>query len=299
MVRGARPPIIGGMDSQIIEVRTRRANAADTAYMQALEEGKLLYFPTISFQTLPSEQRLFTPAIRDARSRNISLDAQGTLKGAAADDETKAALAAMMARFRGQAETLLAALCPTYTGAFKRGPVSFRPSLVETRKQSWRADDRRLHVDAFPSRPNRGERLLRVFSNVHPAGVDRVWRVGEPFEQLARRFLPRLPAYSPLKARALNTMGVTKSLRSEYDHLMLALHDAMKQDAAYQREAPQESVSFAAGSSWVCFSDQISHAAMSGQYLLELTVQLPPDRQFDAGACPLAILTRLIGRPLV
>ncbi|MBW8897010.1 MAG: Kdo hydroxylase family protein, partial [Massilia sp.] len=213
--------------------------------------------------------------------------------------EAKVALAAMMARFRGQAETLLAALCPAYTGAFRRGPVSFRPSMVETRKQSWRADDRRLHVDAFPSRPNRGERLLRVFANVHPAGVNRVWRVGEPFEQLARRFLPRLPAYSPIKARALNAVGVTKSLRSEYDHLMLALHDAMKLDAAYQREAPQESVPFAAGSSWVCFSDQISHAAMSGQYLLELTVQLPPDRQFDASTSPLAILTRLIGRPLV
>jgi hypothetical protein len=38
---------------------------------------------------------------------------------------------------------------------------------------------------------------------------------------------------------------------------------------------------------------------MSGQYLLEQTVQLPPGRQYDTAASPLAILTRLTGRALV
>jgi hypothetical protein len=48
-----------------------------------------------------------------------------------------------------------------------------------------------LHVDAFPSRPIRGERILRVFTNIHPDSTQaRVWRVGEPFEDIARRYLP-------------------------------------------------------------------------------------------------------------
>ncbi len=38
---------------------------------------------------------------------------------------------------------------------------------------------------------------------------------------------------------------------------------------------------------------------MSGQYMLEQTFHLPPAQQYDPAASPLAILTRLIGRPLV
>lgn len=93
-------------------------------------------------------------------------------------------------------------------------------------------------------------------------------------------------------------MQVTKSLRSEYDHLMLQLHDLMKHDASYQREGRQWQVPFAAGSCWVCFSDQAVHAVMSGQYMMEQTLYLPPRREANPEASPLRILTRLMGRPL-
>jgi hypothetical protein len=189
-------------------------------------------------------------------------------------------------------------LFPAYDAHLRQAPASLRPAEVATREQSVRADDRRLHVDAFPSRPNRGERILRVFTNVDPAGLPRVWRVGEPFADAAARFVPRAKAYSPMQARLLRALKVTKSLRSEYDHLMLQMHDAMKADDDYQRRAPQERFGFTAGSTWVCFSDQTVHAAMSGQYLLEQTLHLPVARQQDAQASPLAILTRLAGRPL-
>lgn len=55
---------------------------------------------------------------------------------------------------------------------------------------SWRKDDSRLHVDAFPSRPNYGERIIRIFTNINPHGEARSWRVGEDFTQLASRYLP-------------------------------------------------------------------------------------------------------------
>lgn len=287
------------MEHQIVEIATAQHGSENAAWIDALEGGKVLYFPALAFVPLAGEGKLFTPAILDPKSRNVSLDANDRLKGAAGAPETQAALAAMMARFRTEADALLAQLCPGYSGALRRGPVSFRPALVETREQSWRADDRRLHIDAFPSRPNRGERLLRVFANVNPDGVPRVWRVGQPFEEVAERFLPKLKSYSPWQAKVLHKLGVTKSLRSEYDHLMLQLHDAMKSDAHYQQHSPQVTFPFPAGSTWVCFSDQTSHAAMSGQYLLEQTVQLPPARQYDPGASPLAILTRMTGRTLI
>ena len=57
--------------------------------------------------------------------------------------------------------------------------------------------------------------------------------------------------------------------------MMLQLHDLMKADTAYQADAPQTAFDFPAGSSWIAFTDQVSHAAMAGQYQLEQTFLLP------------------------
>ena len=288
------------MESQIVEIDATdwRAVQANESWTAALEAGKVLYFPRLGFELLPQERPLLRADIRDPGSRNISLDVNGRLKGAAGDAVTQAAVAAMIGRFRERALGLIGALLPHYVPLLRMAPTSYRPMQVETRAQSWRADDRRLHVDSFPSRPNYGERILRVFANVNPEGVPRVWRVGEPFETVARTFLPKAKPYVAWQARALRALRVTKSLRSEYDHLMLQLHDGMKRDMLYQQRAPQETVPFPAGAIWVCFSDQTSHAVMSGQYMLEQTLHLPPGREYDPSASPLAILTRLNGRPL-
>lgn len=289
------------MESQVIRIEARDPQAVQgqDAWRAALESGKVLFFPNLGFELRDSERSLLRPDIRDPGARNISLNVDGSLKGAVGDAATQAALAAMIGRFRQQALDLIGALLPYYTPALRLAPTSYRPMQVESRQQSRRADDRRLHVDAFPSRPNYGERILRVFANVNPDGAPRVWRVGEPFETVARQFLPKAKPYSAWQARMLRALHVTKSLRSEYDHLMLQLHDGMKRDMAYQQSSPQETVPFPAGSVWVCFSDQTSHAVMSGQYMLEQTLHLPAAHAYDKAASPLAILQRLTGRPLV
>jgi len=289
------------MESQIIEIGVTdwQVTEPNPAWIAGLEGGKVLYFPQLPFELLSEEKTLLKPEIRDPKVRNISLDAAGHLKGAVGDTATQLALALMIGRFREQAQSLVYSLLPKYKGALRLAPTSYRPTQVETRAQSWRADDRRLHVDAFPSRPNYGERILRVFSNINPDGVPRVWRVGEPFETVARKFVPRAKPYVAWQAKALKALHVTKSLRSEYDHLMLQLHDGMKGDMAYQESAGQVTMPFAAGSVWVCFSDQASHAVMSGQYMLEQTLHLPAEKQYDPAASPLAILSKLTGRQLV
>jgi hypothetical protein len=289
------------MEDQIlqIDIREWQPAAPQEAWIRALEAGKVLYFPQLAFVLNESEKRFLTPSIRDPKTRNISLDAGGRLKGAVGDASVQQNLAAMVARFRKQAQELIHSLLPRYANALRLAPTSYRPTQVETRTQSWRADDRRLHVDAFPSRPNYGERILRVFTNIHPEGVPRVWRVAEPFEAVAKRFLPCSKPYSRWQAKVLHALHVTKSLRSEYDHLMLQLHDGMKSDLQYQQDAPQVHMPFPSGSAWVCFSDQTSHAVMSGQYMLEQTFHLPVANQYDPDASPLAILTRLTGRQLI
>ena len=291
------------MDNQLVELGLADWSAAmpNDAWIAALEAGKVLYFPRLAFELLDGEDALLTPALLSPDVRNISLDANGQIKGVVGDADVQRAAAAMVGRFRAQAQQLVHGLLPQYTAALRYAPTSYRPAQVESRVQSWRADDRRMHVDSFPSRPNYGERILRVFTNANPHGKPRVWRVGEPFEDVARRFLPRAKPYSRWQAKVLHKLRVTKSLRSEYDHLMLQLHDGMKSDLDYQKNAPQQSVPFPPGSVWVwvCFSDQTSHAVESGQYMLEQTLHLPASRQYNPETSPLAILRRLTGRTLV
>lgn len=263
-----------------------------------MEAGRVLYFPRLAFTVSAAEQTLLKPDLLAPAVRNISLDRQGRLKGVAGGVQVEDGVLALVSRFAGNARDLVQGLFPAYDAHLQAAPTSLRPTLVSTRKQSVRADDRRLHIDAFPSRPNRGDRILRVFSNVNPHGEPRVWRIGEPFEAVARRYLPLARPYSGRQAWVLHRLSITKSLRSEYDHLMLQLHDRMKADVEYQRCSPQQTMSFPSGSTWVCFSDQTVHAATAGQYLLEQTFHLPVARQYNPDASPLAIVTRLMGRPL-
>ena len=288
------------MNSPIVELDLADWRMAGRPeWTAAVEAGRVLYFPHLAFEVLPTERALLREGMLSPQSRNVSLGADGVLKGAGGSAAEQAQLAAMVVRFRQQALQLIDGLLPEYRGRLRFAPTSFRPRQVETRRQSVRADDQRMHVDAFPSRPNYGERILRVFANINPAGAPRVWRVGDDFETVARQFLPRAKPYRLWQAKALNALHVTKSLRSEYDHLMLQLHDAMKRDEAYQKSGTQVSMPFAAGSVWVCYSDQATHAVMSGQFMMEQTLYLPPGREANPQASPLAILTRLVGRPLV
>ncbi|MGM9480474.1 Kdo hydroxylase family protein [Roseateles sp. NT4] len=286
------------MDNRIVTVDSRDWTSPKAGLVPDLEAGRVLFFPELRFELAPDEQKLLRPDVRDEKSRNISLRNDGVLAGAALQGEEAARLAAMIGRFRTQASALIDAIAPAYKPALRLAPTSYRPTQVESRVQSWRADDRRLHVDAFPSRPNRGERILRVFTNLNPNGEPRVWRVGEAFEDIARRFVPRAKPYVAWQAQVLKTLHVTKSLRTEYDHLMLQLHDGMKGDPDYQRSSPQVEMPFPPGSTWVCYSDQTSHAVMSGQFMMEQTLHLPAQAQVDPQASPLAILERQTGRRL-
>lgn len=264
---------------------------------RAIEEGGVLVLPKVGFALSDDERRFLSPAWSDDRAKNISLDgtALNGAKGTAAD---LAMLAAMIARFAADAAGLVAALFPRYAPYVKRARTSYRPQPAVGREVSWRKDDSRLHVDAFPSRPSRGERILRVFTNINPA-VDRVWRVGEPFEAMAKMFLPHIRRELPGAATAMWLLRATKGRRSPYDHLMRALHDCAKADQGYQRDCPQQTVHFAPGTTWICFSDQVMHAAVSGQYMLEQTINLPVSALAEPASSPLAILERLTGRPLV
>jgi hypothetical protein len=265
--------------------------------IRALEGGGVLLLPHLGFELTAEERRFLSPVWSDERAKNISLEA-GAIKGARGDAKDLAALARMVERFAACAGDLVTALFPRYAPYVKRARTSFRPQPAVGRTLSWRKDDSRLHVDAFPSRPNHGERILRVFSNVNPV-ADRVWRVGDEFAPMAQTFLPRIRRQLPGSPALLALLRVTKGVRSEYDHLMLGLHDGAKADLEYQKNCPQQTVRFPPGSTWLCFTDQLMHAAVSGQHMLEQTIHLPIDALYDPESAPLAILQRMCGRRLL
>jgi hypothetical protein len=264
--------------------------------VRTLEGGGVLVLPRLAFELFEGEQRFLSPQWSDDRAKNISLEGQ-TLKGALGAPEELAALARMIGRFAAAAGGLVAGLFPRYAQYVKRARTSFRPQPAVGRTLSWRKDDALLHIDAFPSRPNHGERILRVFCNVNRT-EDRVWRVGDDFQVMARTFLPRIGRPVPGASAVLAWLHVTKGRRSEYDHVMLGLHDRAKADRDYQRNCPQQIVHFAPGTTWLCFSDQVMHAAVSGQHMLEQTIHLPIAALYQPDSSPLAILEKLCGRPL-
>ena len=260
-----------------------------------LESGAVLLLTQLPFDVHPAERDHFSPSI--AVAKNVSFDpATGKLGGVAHADES---LTALLKRFSESAAALADAMLPSYRGRLTRARASFRPAEIAGRQTTWRHDDTRLHIDSFPATPVQGKRILRLFTNVNPEGRPRSWRVGEPFETVAARFAGQLSLPAPFSASLLRLARVTKSRRSAYDALMLQLHDRMKADMAYQSAAAQEKIDFPAGSTWIVFTDAVSHAAMAGQYQLEQTFLLPVEAMRRPERSPLRILEGLKGRRLV
>jgi hypothetical protein len=208
--------------------------ALQTRAVAALEAGRVLAAP-LPFRLLPEEADLLSPAIMGSERKNISFDpARGSLGNTALDGAQAERLRGMLRRFGDGAEALLHDLLPGYANSLQRARTSFRPAEIAGRAYSPRHDDRLLHVDAFPSRPMHGQRILRLFSNIAADGATRAWRVGEPFPDFARQFLPYTGKPLPGSAWLLQQLGLTKGRRSAYDHIMLRLHDAGKLDRRYQ-----------------------------------------------------------------
>jgi len=142
-----------------------------------------------------------------------------------------------------------------------------------------------------------GMRILRLFTNVNPRSP-RIWRVGEKFEKAAINFLPAIKPPLPGTESLLYWLRIVKGRRTEYDHYMLGIHDRMKADDAYQTDVAQTQLAIPPGTTWICYTDSVSHAAMSGQFAFEQTFYLPVSAMKDAKRSPLCILERLTGRPL-
>jgi len=269
---------------------------------QLLERDGILIVETEPYRLTAAEFELIDRHWSDSRSKNSSFNPNtGHTVGVVGAPEVVAGLGAVMARYAEWSRNLVAEFFPPYHGVLEVGRTSLRRRSVQDEPPlSRRKDDRSLHLDAFTSQPVAGRRILRVFNNVDPTGAEREWAIAEGgFEGFAHRFRHRARRLLPGEAALLESLSLTKCRRTDYDQIMLGMHDAAKRDRDYQATAPRRHVSFPAGATWLAFTDQTPHAAVSGQCALEQTFYVPVEALAEPASSPLRILERLWGGALV
>jgi hypothetical protein len=267
-----------------------------------LERDGVVIVETEPFRPTDAEFELIERHWSDGRSKNSSYNPKtGMVDGVVGAPRVAKDLGDLMARYATWATEIVEGFFPAYGVHLELGRTSLRRRSVEDEPPlSKRKDDRSLHLDAFTSQPVAGRRILRVFSNIDPSGADRQWAIADGgFEDFARRFRNRARRLLPGEAALLEGLSLTKCRRTDYDQIMLGMHDAAKRDSLYQSTAPRRYVSFPQGATWLAFTDQTPHAAVSGQCALEQTFYVPVEALAEPSRSPLRVLERLWGASLV
>lgn len=269
-----------------------------------LERGKILFFRGIPFD-FPQQDRAFLLSQKQAGSRfhkNISYrPGKDLLKGVSSDSPDRERLQRIMQHFSGEATAFVSKLLSPYAGKLKLDFASFRPLEEEGRDLPLHKRNDLLHVDAFPTRPTRGGRILRFFVNINPT-AGRVWNIGEPFDV----FMPRLaktatlaPPFRNAVTRSLahlaGSLGLPVADRSRYDEYMLYLHDWLKENNEFQQRAPKQELVFPPGCTWMVYTDGVPHAVMSGRYALEQTFIVPTEAFVTPEVAPIRVLESVTG----
>jgi hypothetical protein len=277
---------------------------------RGLEAGDILYFP-VSPALVTLEEREFLVSQRQSDAsihKNISYrPAEDRLRGIDQKDSAQWQRAhEVMRAFSGRSISFMASFLRRYSSTWKIDFASFRPIEEQGRKVSLHSRNDLLHFDNFPTRPSHGDRLLRLFVNIHPERA-RIWVTSDPFAGLASRFADRiglnrtprmLDAWKRAATKAGAWIGLPVVDRPPYDAFMLRIHHAMKEDAAFQEGCHKDRWEFPAGSAWIVFTDGTSHACLSGQYMLEQTFIVRRLSLAAPEVAPIAVLERLAGYPL-
>jgi hypothetical protein len=240
--------------------------------------------------------------------KNISYDPETEeLTGFAYhSDEQEDRLHGIMKAFARQARDWLRTVLPRYVPAWRPDRASFRPEEEATRKLRLSARNDLLHIDAFPSRPTLGYRILRLYVNIHLTDP-RVWVTSETFEKLLGRYgaelgLPNLFSDGwawRFGQGLLSVFQPGSGQRTVYDRFMLRFHHFLKANDHFQERAPKRFWSFLPGAAWLAFTDSLSHADLRGRFALEHSFLIAPQSLALPELAPAAILERVCGLPVL
>jgi hypothetical protein len=268
---------------------------------ERLERGEVIHYPIAPFP-IPRGDRdfLLLQRLASRAHKNIGYDPHtGKVTGfSRTGPEQAERLRAIFTRFSSEATAWLSRLLPGYARGWRLDRVSYRPEEEATRKLRLTARNDLLHVDAFPSRPTQGARILRLFANINPT-EPRVWITSDPFARLLERYgaqagLPdgRGPR---LLERLLSVFRPGRPERSDYDAFMLRFHNFLKANEEFQKHCPKRVWSFPPGAVWLAITDTASHAVRSGRYAIEHSFFLALDTLALPEEAPIALLRRASG----
>lgn len=253
---------------------------------QRLEEGAIVTLAPCPF-TLPSQDELaflYEQKVGGLGHKNISYAAGRVTGHERHSQEQATTLTRILGEFAERAQNWLAGQLPGYARNWRPDRVSYRPEEEATRKIRLTARNDLLHVDAFPSRPTQGARILRLFVNIHPS-EPRVWATSDDFASLLERYGAVLGYHQDVMRQwawkmgqgLLRILGGPGEARSEYDHFMLRLHHFLKGNEEYQEQARKKFWHFPPGSAWLAFTDGFCHAELRGRFALEQTYFVSPE----------------------
>jgi hypothetical protein len=277
---------------------------------ERLERGEIVRWPVCPFPLPAESDRQFLCSQKPGSwaHKNISYDPRtGRLAGfrwlsALQADRLREVLAA----FSRSASRWLADVLPRYAAGWCLDRASFRPEEEAIRPLRWKARNDLLHIDAFPTRPTNGWRILRLFVNLHPTDP-RVWATSETFPRLLERYgkevgLPTRQGYGRAwrwRQELLATLFHGYPRRSVYDTFMLRMHHFLKANDEFQERCPKRYWSFPPGSAWLLFSDGLSYADLRGQHALEHSYFVAPTALLRPDQAPAAHLQRLCQAPVL
>lgn len=191
-------------------------------YGSQLEHGQIVLFDDIPFDLAEDEIEFLTSRRADSSRihKNISYrPGQDVLRGfTSSHTEETTRLHQIMRRYSVQVTQFLSQFLSPYAEHWSLDFASFRPLEERGRNLPLHKRNDLLHVDAFPSRPTHGARILRVFTNINPTEA-RVWLTTMRFGTLAARFAADA-GLSQFAARASSTTG---SLRRQTSRFMRTL----------------------------------------------------------------------------
>jgi hypothetical protein len=266
-----------------------------------LERGAILLLPGIPYDFPRADiEFLLQHQAEDSRlHKNVSYrPSEDLLRGFGGSGEEEQHVHSIIRNYSRAVVEFAGRLLAPYAGKWTLDYASFRPLEEAGRELSLHKRGDLLHVDAFPSRPTRGARILRIFTNIHPQ-KNRVWLAGLPFVPLAEQYAEEagLKQYAGKSAAVRGLLGsfTAKARRSTYDTFMLHFHDWMKENSALQSGMPRVQVEFPPNTTWLVYTDTVPHAVLSGQMALEQTFLIPIEAMVTPQVAPLRVLERLAG----
>ena len=279
-------------------------------YCEKLEAGDIIFFPETPI-LLPSSDLEFLighQQVGGAYHKNIAYrPLEDRITGFDAQDAKIAdRLRGIMRRYSDDVIEFLRGFLAPYQARWRVDYASYRPEEEEGRDLPLRKRNDLLHTDAFPTRPTHGDRILRFFNNINPHRT-RNWITTETFDVLVEKMragklngsssvpLPSSMQMSGAK-RALAGIGfgafAPSFKRSPYDEFMMRFHNYLKENSSFQQNCPKQQWEFPPGSSWMVYTDMVSHAVLSGQFALEQTLIISRQVMVTPEKSPYGVLSQ-------